>query len=73
MNKLLKLTGVSMLAIITANGANAAGYTCEELIEYTSCNPGYYLNTASSYPDYTYGKGWCAVDGDLDMRTGYTT
>ena len=40
MNKFLKLTGVSVLAIMTANGANAAGYTCEELIEYTSCNTG---------------------------------
>jgi len=43
MNKLLKLTGVSMLAIVAASNANAAGYTCEELIEYTSCNTGYAL------------------------------
>ncbi|MBR2393833.1 MAG: hypothetical protein IKB05_05080 [Alphaproteobacteria bacterium] len=43
MNKLLKLTGVSMLAIVAATGARAAGYTCEELIEYTSCNTGYAL------------------------------
>ena len=43
MNKLLKLTGVSVVAIMTAMGANAAGYTCEELIEYTSCNTGYAL------------------------------
>jgi len=44
MNKLIKLSAVSMLAIVAATGANAAGYTCEELIQYTSCNPGYYLN-----------------------------
>ena len=45
MNKLLKLTGVSVVAIMTAMGANAAGYTCEELIEYTSCNDGYVLTS----------------------------
>ncbi|MBR2412175.1 MAG: hypothetical protein IKB10_00710 [Alphaproteobacteria bacterium] len=45
MKKLLKFSSVSMLAIMTASGANAAGYTCEELIEYTSCNDGYYLNS----------------------------
>jgi len=44
MNKFLKLTGVSMLAVIATTNAHAAGYTCEELIEYTSCNTGYYLN-----------------------------
>ena len=43
MNKLLKLTGVSVLAIMATANANAAGYTCEELIEYTSCNTGYAL------------------------------
>jgi len=70
MQKILKLTGVSILAIMATTNANAAGYTCEELIEYTSCNPGYYLNTAHS--DYTYGKGWCNVDGDMAMESGYT-
>jgi len=44
MNKIFKLTGVSMLAIMATVGANAAGYTCNELIEYTSCKSGYYLN-----------------------------
>ena len=43
MNKLLKLTGVSILTIMATANANAAGYTCEELIEYTSCNTGYAL------------------------------
>jgi len=43
MQNILKLTGVSVLAIVTATNANAAGYTCEELIEYTSCNDGYVL------------------------------
>ena len=43
MNKLLKLTGVSILAVMATANANAAGYTCEELIEYTSCNTGYAL------------------------------
>ena len=46
MNKFLKLTGVSMLAIVAATNANAAGYTCEELVEYTSCNDGYALSMA---------------------------
>jgi len=48
MNKILKLAGVPMLAIVAATNANAAGYTCEELIEYTSCNPGYWLSTTTT-------------------------
>ena len=56
MQKILKLTGVSMLAVMVAANANAAGYTCEELIEYTSCNPGYYLQNQS-----------CAGDNDEIM------
>ena len=75
MQKILKLSAVSVLAVITASGANAAGYTCEELIEYTSCNAGYTLSahrcvdmptcSAGSYstqscPDgYTYSSDWC--------------
>ena len=69
MNKLLKLTGVSVVAIMTAMGANAAGYTCEELIEYTSCNAGYYLYTptSSDCPDgYTYSTSYC-----FNYDTGY--
>ena len=78
MNKFLKLTGVSILAIVAAANANAAGYTCEELIEYTSCNDGYYLNSgeciesatcgAGNYlnttcPDgYVYSDAWCYDD-----------
>lgn len=45
MQKLIKLTGVSILAIVASVNANAAGYTCEELIEYTSCNDGYVLTS----------------------------
>jgi len=71
MQKILKLSTVSMLAIMTANGANAAGYTCEELVEYTSCNPGYHLKNSDvvcpsgyiwrtgicwDYAEYTEGK-----------------
>ena len=75
MHKFFKLTGVSMLAVAAASNANAAGYTCEELIEYTSCNTGYYLNSgdciegttcgagnylkSSCKEDYRYGTGWC--------------
>ena len=61
MNKLLKLTGVSMLAIMTATNANAAGYTCEELVEYTSCNPGYSLTVNDTRcPDgYMYLENMC--------------
>ena len=67
--------GVSLFAILSANNALAAGYTCEELIEYTSCNDGYYLNAgdciegatcgAGNYlmgtcPDgYVYSNAWC--------------
>jgi len=57
MNKILKLTGVSMLAIMAAANANAAGYTCEELVEYTSCNPGYYLNQENT-GSYTCPQGF---------------
>ena len=42
------LLGGSISAILSATGANAAGYTCEELIEYTSCNPGYYFTLAAN-------------------------
>ena len=59
MNKFLKLTGVSMLAIVAASNAHAAGYTCEELIEYTSCSAGYYF----ACPDGSvYGTHWCVSD-----------
>ncbi len=57
MQKLLKLTGVSVLTIVAATGANAAGYTCEELIEYTSCNDGYYLNSGDCIEGTTCGAG----------------
>ncbi len=57
MNKLLKLTGISMLAMLAASNANAAGYTCEELIEYTSCNTGYYLNNGDCIAGSTCGAG----------------
>ncbi|MBR2412857.1 MAG: hypothetical protein IKB10_04330 [Alphaproteobacteria bacterium] len=57
MNKFLKLTGVSVLTIVAATGANAAGYTCEELIEYTSCNDGYYLNSGDCIEGATCGAG----------------
>ena len=85
MNKLLKLTGVSVLTIVAATGANAAGYTCEELIEYTSCNDGYYLNSGKCIEGATCGAGnylqptcdswdfandWCFIEGAL--RTGWT-
>jgi len=80
MQKLIKLSAVSMLAIVAASGANAAGYTCEELIEYTSCNSGYYLNAgkciesttcpSGSYLQPTCADGYelyhnlCEVDGE---------
>ena len=79
MNKFLKLTGVSMLAIMTASGANAAGYTCEELVEYTSCNAGYYYGAGVSgtgmvcpdgYTMYTNGVCWDDYESNL---SGYTT
>jgi len=69
MKNILKLTGVSVLAIVAATNANAAGYTCEELIEYTSCNPGYWLSTVGAVPascpdGYDYGTGWCYIEFD---------
>ena len=76
MNKILKLSGISMLAIMAAANANAAGYTCEELIEYTSCNPGYTLSGGmclrtcdagyglnAGCPDgYSFGYSLCKED-----------
>ena len=64
MNKFLKLTGVSMLAVIATANANAAGYTCEELIEYTSCNAGYYLTTQDSRcpTGYTFLPSVCVQE-----------
>ena len=58
--------GVSLFAILSAVNANAAGYTCEELIEYTSCNPGYYLNASRpTCPDgYSYITGACHIEED---------
>ena len=65
MQKILKLTGVSILAIMTASNANAAGYTCEELIEYTSCNPGYYFTQDASCRDgYELQTGYCYLNSD---------
>ena len=65
MHKFLKLSTVSILAVMATANANAAGYTCEELIEYTSCNPGYYLldtTAKGTCPDgYSYGL-WCQND-----------
>jgi len=73
MQKILKLTGVSMLAIVAATNANAAGYTCEELIEYTSCNPGYWLKPEGSQwcPNgYTYVEQAClAYNSNFWMTT----
>ncbi len=57
MKKLITFTGASILAIIATTNANAAGYTCEELIEYTSCNTGYYLNDGDCIEGSTCGAG----------------
>ncbi|MBR2412547.1 MAG: hypothetical protein IKB10_02685 [Alphaproteobacteria bacterium] len=70
MHKFVKLSAVSMLAIMAATGANAAGYTCEELIEYTSCNPGYYLATENHCPSgSTYFSGVCHSYGEYYPST----
>ena len=73
MKNILKLTGVSVLAIMATANANAAGYTCEELVEYTSCNPGYYLSPADlTCPDgYGYVTGACYF-GDEDPATNWS-
>ena len=73
MQKLIKLSAVSMLAIMTVNGANAAGYTCEELIEYTSCNTGYYLNDGECIEGTTCGAGnyLSACPSGYKLYTGY--
>ena len=70
MQKILKLTGVSILAIVAAANANAAGYTCEELIEYTSCNAGYYfVKFSTECPDgYTLRASMC-IDAVEDFPT----
>ena len=65
MNKFLKLSTVSILAIVATANAYAAGYTCEELIEYTSCNPGYYLSSGANCPSgYDFVSGFCGGPGD---------
>ena len=61
--KKITICGVSMGALLAANGAMAAGYTCEELIEYTSCQPGYYLGVQC--PDgYEHSDTVCEVGMD---------
>jgi len=74
MQKILKLTGVSVLAIMTTANANAAGYTCEELVEYTSCSPGYYMTEVDSRcPDgYYYETDICVYDEDGNAEYGYS-
>ena len=57
MNNFFKLSTVSILALMAASNANAAGYTCEELIEYTSCNDGYYLNAGDCIEGATCAAG----------------
>ncbi len=59
MHKFLKLGSVSMLAIVAVTNANAAGYVCNDLIEYTSCSAGYYLKSNKCPAGYSYGTGWC--------------
>ncbi len=77
MNKFLKLTGVSVLAIVATTGANAAGYTCEELIEYTACNDGWYLNDgdcieSTTCPSGSYLRPFCSV-GDCALDYDFDT
>ena len=69
MHKFLKLSAVSMLAVMTANGAHAAGYTCEELIEYTSCNPGYYLLNSRCPTGAFYYENVCCDGIDCSENT----
>ena len=72
--KKIKLCGVSLCTLLAATGANAAGYTCEELIEYTSCNPGYYLNAGTSCPaGYRLIKGAYRLHGEDLYSTPYKT
>jgi len=73
MQKFLKLSTVSMLAIVAATNAHAAGYTCEELIEYTSCNDGYYLNAGKCILGTTCGAGnYLSACGDYAGDRYYT-
>ncbi len=75
--------GVSMLAIIATTNANAAGYTCENLVEYTSCNGGYTLSvgecveiptcSAGTYAKYQCPSGYNLLFGVcIDGNNGYT-
>ena len=60
--------GVSLFAIFATSNAMAAGYTCEELIEYTSCMGGYYLSSGAVAPQcpdgYRYITGACDIEED---------
>ena len=73
MQKILKISAVSISAIVAATNANAAGYTCEELIEYTSCNPGYVLSTLdTTCPDgYMYVEDACITPDGSGIDGGY--
>ncbi len=70
MHKFFKLTGVSMLAVMTTMGANAAGYTCEELVEYTSCNPGYRL-VGMCPTGYVFAENICE-HREMEAVVGYS-
>ena len=61
MQKILKLSAVSLLVIVATTNANAAGYTCENLIEYTSCNDGYELSMAECVDIPTCNAGAYAL------------
>ena len=48
MFKVLQFFALFVMCMVASN-AMAAGYTCEELIEYTSCDPGYYITYGGEY------------------------
>ncbi|MBR2412395.1 MAG: hypothetical protein IKB10_01890 [Alphaproteobacteria bacterium] len=63
MKKFLIGGTTSILAIIATTNANAAGYTCEELVQYTSCNPGYFLFNSSCPIGQLYAENVCCLEG----------
>ena len=49
MTKILRLLALFCILVFTSNTAYSAGYTCDSIKKYTSCNSGYYMTYNGSY------------------------
>ncbi|MGN0916783.1 MAG: InlB B-repeat-containing protein, partial [Candidatus Enterousia sp.] len=64
---------VSLFIIAIAGNAHAAGYTCDSIKQYESCNPGYYMNLNGSRTNYSYIGNQCSECSVGKYCTGGTT